>query len=68
MSTVSVPYGDLFYLYVVTGSRIEILGELFPSPMGIFFICIFVQDWYLYMNLLDRGFRPLWGSFLFVLY
>ena len=41
MKTVSVPYGDLFYLYYTTiKEALNYYFNEFPSPMGIFFIYI----------------------------
>ena len=40
MKTVSVPYGDLFYLYDNCTPITRKIHNGFPSPMGIFFIYI----------------------------
>ena len=41
MDIVSVPYGDLFYFYRKKKMRKDEFSQMFPSPMGIFFISIY---------------------------
>ena len=61
---VSVPYGDLFYFYKMKKNEIIVAKLEFPSPMGIFFISISEYNCIGFLDI--AGFRPLWGSFLFL--
>ena len=56
------PMGFFFISIMITGRKASGVYE-FPSPMGIFFISIKNSKCF---GLAYDGFRPLWGSFLFL--